>query len=173
MIAPNQLDWPEHQLQHDVFTEETNQSPEQSQRHRPQLMHTHRRLKVKVALTSIIWQWTVVQRVTWKGVLTLLTSVSRMCTLSCVCSRMKDRKVWRRAGSGMERRKRSRYAVVVITSSRVSCTEGGGRGELLEQTKTSWQRRICWPCLRYTAMILCGYLYVKLSVQDTVYSLLY
>ena len=54
--------------------------------------------------------------------LTRLTSVSRMCTLSCVCSRMKDRKVCRRAGSGMERRNRSRYAVVVITSSTVSYT---------------------------------------------------
>lgn len=31
------LDWPEDQLQHDIFTEEPNQSPEQSQRHRAQL----------------------------------------------------------------------------------------------------------------------------------------
>lgn len=60
--------------------------------------------------------------VTWKGVLILLTSVSSTCTLSCVCSRMKDRKVCRRAGSETDRRKRSRYAVVVITSSTVSYT---------------------------------------------------
>lgn len=75
------------------------------------------------AHSQIIKQWIVVQCVTWKGVLTLLTSVSRMCTLSCVCSRMKDRKGCRRAGSGMERRKRSRYAVVVITSSTVNYTQ--------------------------------------------------
>lgn len=30
-------DQPEHQLQHHIFTEETNQSPEESQRHRSQL----------------------------------------------------------------------------------------------------------------------------------------
>lgn len=57
---------------------------------------------------NLFTQWIAAQCVTWKGVLTRLTSVSRMCTLSCVCSRMKDRKVWRRAGSGTERRNRSR-----------------------------------------------------------------
>lgn len=31
-------DWPEHQLKHDVFTEETNQGSEQSQRHRTKLV---------------------------------------------------------------------------------------------------------------------------------------
>lgn len=60
---------------------------------------------------------------TWKGVLIRLTSVSKMCTLSCWWRRMKERKVWSRAGSVTLLRKRSRYAVVVITSSRVSFTE--------------------------------------------------
>lgn len=38
---------------------------------------------------------------------------------------MKERNVWSRAGSVMLLRKRSRYAVVVITSSRVSFKEWG------------------------------------------------
>ena len=67
------------------------------------------------------------QCVTWKGVLTLDTSVSRSWTLSCVCSSMKERKVWRRAGSDTERRKRSRYAVVVITSSSVHYSQSENR----------------------------------------------
>ncbi|KAF3852481.1 hypothetical protein F7725_005836 [Dissostichus mawsoni] len=59
------------------------------------------------------------------GVLMRLTRVSRMWTLSCRWRRMKERKVCSRAGSDTALRKRSRYAVVVITSSRVSFTEGG------------------------------------------------
>ena len=42
---------------------------------------------------------------------------------------MKERKVCSRAGSDAVLRKRSRYAVVVITSSRVSCTETGVSSE--------------------------------------------
>lgn len=45
---------------------------------------------------------------TWKGVLILLTSVSRMLTLSWQCLRMKIRKVWRRAGSEICLKKSSR-----------------------------------------------------------------
>lgn len=51
---------------------------------------------------------------------------------------MKDRKVCRRAGSGMERRNRSRYAVVVITSSTVSYTH----------TQTHNQNQIAAKCLQ-------------------------
>lgn len=60
---------------------------------------------------------------TWKGVLIRLTSVSKMCTLSCWWRRMKERKVCSKAGSVTLLRKRSRYAVVVITSSSVSFRE--------------------------------------------------
>lgn len=62
---------------------------------------------------------------TWKGVLIRLTSVSKIWTLSCWCRRMKERKVCSSAGSVTLLRKRSRYAVVVITSSRVSFIETG------------------------------------------------
>lgn len=64
---------------------------------------------------------------TWKGVLIRLTSVSKMWTLSCWWRRMKERKVCSSAGSVTLLRKRSRYAVVVITSSRVSLIEAGGQ----------------------------------------------
>lgn len=60
---------------------------------------------------------------TWNGVLMRLTRVSKMWTLSCRCSRIKERKVCSSAGSDTVLRKRSRYAVVVITSSRVNFTE--------------------------------------------------
>lgn len=58
---------------------------------------------------------------TWKGVLMRLTRVSRMWTPSCWWRRMKERRVCSRAGSETLLRKRSRYAVVAITSSSVSC----------------------------------------------------
>lgn len=45
VILPNIWYSPEHQLQHDVFTEEADQSPEESQRHRTQLTDTHARLQ--------------------------------------------------------------------------------------------------------------------------------
>lgn len=64
---------------------------------------------------------------TWKGVLIRLTSVSKMWTPSCWWSRMKERRVCSSAGSVTLLRNRSRYAVVVITSSRVSCTQAGGQ----------------------------------------------
>lgn len=60
---------------------------------------------------------------TRNGVLILLVSVSRIWTFSCRCSKIKRRKILRRAGSETLRKKRSRYAVVVITSSTVTCKQ--------------------------------------------------
>lgn len=81
---------------------------------------------------------------TWKGVLIRLTSVSKMWTPSCWWRRMKERRVCSRAGSVTLLRKRSRYAVVVSTSSSVSFIEEGGQrvGQTTEQLQTSRQRRI-------------------------------
>lgn len=60
---------------------------------------------------------------TRNGVLIRLVRVSRMWTFSCWCKRIKRRKISRRAGSEILRRKRSRYAVVVMTSSTVTCDQ--------------------------------------------------
>lgn len=82
---------------------------------------------------------------TWKGVLIRLTSVSKMWTLSCWWRRMKERNVWSRAGSVMLFRKRSRYAVVVITSSRVSFTGWGedrAGGQIMEHNGTHQEHKL-------------------------------
>lgn len=60
---------------------------------------------------------------TRNGVLIRLVRVSRICTFSCWCNRIKRRKISSSAGSEMLRRKRSRYAVVVMTSSTVTWDE--------------------------------------------------
>lgn len=57
---------------------------------------------------------------TRNGVLIRLVRVSKMWTFSCWCNRIKRRKISSNAGSEMLRRKRSRYAVVVMTSSTVT-----------------------------------------------------
>lgn len=78
---------------------------------------------------------------TRKGVLIRLVRVSRMWTFSCWCSRMKRRKISRSAGSEMLRRKRSRYAVVVMTSSTVTWSqwESSTGNYLLEAARDSPQ----------------------------------
>lgn len=60
---------------------------------------------------------------------------------------MKERKVCSRAGSDTLLRKRSRYAVVVITSSRVSFTEPGRREH---GVKTSNYFLVFLHCILYT-----------------------
>lgn len=83
---------------------------------------------------------------TRKGVLILLVSVSRMWTFSCWCSRMKRRKICRRAGSEMLRRKRSRYAVVVMTSSTVTCGQTTEQREHGEHPSGIQLLPPPWPC---------------------------
>ena len=76
---------------------------------------------------------------TRNGVLIRLVRVSRMWTFSCWCKRIKRRKISSSAGSEILRRKRSRYAVVVITSSTVTWDQ--------RQSENRWASfRCCDTC---------------------------
>ena len=81
------------------------------------------------------------RNLTRKGVLIRLVRVSRMWTFSCWCSRMKRRKISSSAGSEMLRRKRSKYAVVVMTSSTVTC----GQRQSEHRWASSWRCDRCLP----------------------------
>lgn len=127
---------PENKLEHEVFTVETEQCLEQTQRDHAQLQREGKKKQCNfshstfpgiycffnaksTALTKqcLFYLCVAYVKLTRELLLMRVSSVSRMVSLSWRCNRMKRRKVLRREVSVILRKNKSRYAVLAIISS--------------------------------------------------------
>lgn len=130
--TPKHTSIPENKLEHEVFTVETEQCLEQTQRDHAQLQreggkcnfsnnapHSHSQQHWQNSVFSIYTCTPDIAcaKLTRELLLMRVSSVSRMVSLSWRCNRMKRRKVLRREVSVILRKNKSRYAVLAIISS--------------------------------------------------------